>query len=220
MKKFIKTAEGKFSVALLALIIGLLGYYFIAGVNDTSNNPVTIEINPTDHVRGAVNGKVTLVEFGDFECPACGAYDPIVRQLVKQNEKDLKVVFKNFPLTQIHKNALISAKAAEAAGLQGKYWEMHDMIYDHQIEWGESMGAKDIFVKYAKSLGLDTNKFEASLINKSVEDNIFNEYKEGVKLKVEGTPTFFLNGKKLESKDISSPEAFDKLIKDAIKVGN
>lgn len=215
MKKFINTTEGKFTIGLFALIIGLFGYYFISTATDTSNDPVNIEVNADDHVRGSINGKVTLVEFGDFQCPACGAYDPIVRETIEKNKNDVKFVFKNFPLTQIHGNALSAAKAVEAAGLQGKYWEMHDMLYDHQKDWSSVMNAKDVFVGYAKSLGLDANKFAASLENKSIEENILNEYKEGIKLGVQGTPTFFLNGRKLKENP-RSVEDFDKLIKEEI----
>lgn len=212
MKKFIKTAEGKFTVGLLALIIGLFGYYFISMATDTSSNPVNIEVNANDHVRGAVNGKVTLVEFGDFQCPACGAYDPIVRQVIEQNKNDVKFVFKHFPLTQIHRNALPASKATEAAGLQGKYWEMHDMLYDHQEEWSSAMNVKEVFANYAKVLSLDVNKFLIDMDNKSIEENILNEYKEGVKLGVQGTPTFFLNGKKLKESP-RTVEDFDALVK-------
>ncbi len=214
MKKFTQTMEGKFTLVLLTFIIVLFGYYFISTATDKSNDPVNIEINANDHVRGSVNGKVTIVEFGDFQCPACGAYDPIVREAIEKNKNDVKFVFKNFPLTQIHRNALIASKAVESAGLQGKYWEMHDLLYDKQEEWSNSMNAKDVLANYAKTLSLDVNKFVTDLENKSIEENIFNEYKEGIKLGVQGTPTFFLNGRKIDNP--RNVEDFDKLIKEEL----
>ena len=214
MKKFTQTMEGKFTLVLLTFIIVLFGYYFISTATDKSNDPVNIEINANDHVRGSVNGKVTIVEFGDFQCPACGAYDPIVREAIEKNKNDVKFVFKNFPLTQIHRNALIASKAVESAGLQGKYWEMHDLLYDKQEEWSNSMNAKDVLANYAKILSLDVNKFVTDLENKSIEENIFNEYKEGIKLGVQGTPTFFLNGRKIDNP--RNVEDFDKLIKEEL----
>lgn len=214
MKKFSNTIEGKFTLTLFVIIIALFGYYFYSMSGDTNTSSATIEINAQDHVTGDPNGVVTLVEFGDFQCPACGAYHPLVKQVLKNNPTGLKFVFKNFPLTQIHQNALTAAKATEAAALQGKYWEMHDKIYESQNEWSGSLNALDVFTGYAKALSLDTKKFTADVANKSVEDNILAEYKEGTKLGVQGTPTFFLNGKKLSNPQ--SQEAFDALIKDAI----
>ena len=117
---FLKTTEGKFLGSVGLIIVLLFGYYFYA----TSTNPVSttnttpVVITQTDHVRGAKNGKVTLVEFGDFQCPACGSFEPIVRQVMADNKDTLKFSFRHFPLVQIHKNALLAAKASEAAALQ------------------------------------------------------------------------------------------------------
>lgn len=215
MKKLhhqLKSTEGKFAIGLTLIIALLFAYYFFAKPAPVSNEVSEITISKTDHVRGAADGKVTLVEFGDFQCPACAAYEPLVRQVAEDNKTVLKVVYKHFPLTQIHQNALISAKAAEAAGVQGKFWEMHDMLYDKQPEWSTGLNARDMIMKYAAELKLDTKKFSDDLNSKAIEDKIFAEAKEGTKLGVQGTPTFFLNGKKLESP--SSLEAFDKLIRE------
>ena len=215
MKKLhhqLKSTEGKFAIGLTLIIALLFAYYFFAKPAPVSKEVSEITISKTDHVRGAADGKVTLVEFGDFQCPACAAYEPLVRQVAEDNKTVLKVVYKHFPLTQIHQNALISAKAAEAAGVQGKFWEMHDMLYDKQPEWSTGLNARDMIMKYAAELKLDTKKFSDDLNSKALEDKIFAEAKEGTKLGVQGTPTFFLNGKKLESP--SSLEAFDKLIRE------
>ena len=218
MKKLshhLKSTEGKFITGVILIIIVLFAYYFYAG-GEKSAPVADITISDTDHVRGAQDGKVTMVEFGDFQCPACGAYEPLVRQVTKDNSSILKVVFRNFPLTQIHQNALLAAKAAEAAGLQGKFWEMHDILYDKQAEWSETLNARDFIITYATTIGLNVNKFTKDLDNKSIEDKILAEYKEGVSFGVGGTPTFFVNGKKI-SQNPQSIEAFNKIIKDAIK---
>ena len=215
MNNFFKSVEGKFISVFVVIVIIMFSYYFYQMSNDTSLNPVNIEVNATDHVRGASSGKVTLVEFGDFQCPACGNYEPMVEKIIESNKKDLKFVFRHFPLIQLHQNALLAAKASESAGFQGKFWEMHDMIYAHQKDWSEEMNAIDVFISYAQNLGLNVEKFKTEINNPTVEQNILAEYKEGAKLGVNSTPSFFLNGKKLENP--RSLEDFDVLIKDAIK---
>lgn len=213
---FFKTTEGKFLGSVGVVILLLFVYYFYATSN-SSSTPVDTEsvvIKQTDHVRGAKDGKVTLVEFGDFQCPACASYEPIVRQVMADNKDILKFSFRHFPLYAMHKNALLAAKASEAAALQGKFWEMHDKLYDKQEEWGEALNARDFIMTYATTIKLDTKKFAADLENKAIEEKILAELKEGVKLGVEGTPTFFINGKKVESNPRNLAD-FNKLIKDA-----
>ncbi|MCF7843842.1 DsbA family protein [Candidatus Gracilibacteria bacterium] len=214
MKKIhhqLQTIEGKFIAGVLLVIVLLFAYYFFAKPADViSNTTEEITISKTDHVRGAQDGILTLVVFGDFQCPACAAYEPLVQQVVEDNKTIVKSVYKHFPLTQIHQNAMIAAKASEAAALQGKFWEMHDLLYEKQKDWSLGINAYDVLLTYATTLGLDTNKFKEDLNNKEIEDKIFAEYKEGVRLGVQGTPTFFLNGKKLESP--TSLESFNRLI--------
>ena len=214
MSHFFSTPQGKF-IASIAAIIGLLfGYYFYAmSTGQVTETPTEVVISKTDHVRGAVDGTVTLVEFGDFQCPACGVYEPIVRQVLADNKKVLKFSFRQFPLFQIHQNALLAAKATEAAALQGKFWEMHDMLYDKQEEWSGALNAREFFVTYANILDMDSKKFLVDIESKTVNDKILAEVKEGEHLDVQGTPTFFLNGKKIDNpKDLAS---FNALIKEA-----
>lgn len=216
MKKLhhhLKTVEGKFVAGVAMVIVLLFAYYFYTMSTKIDNAVSEITISKTDHIRGAEDGKVTLVEFADFQCPACGAYEPLLRQVTADNKSVLKVVFKNFPLTQVHQNALLGAKAAEAAGLQGKFWEMHDILFDKQTEWSLGLNARDIIMGYAKELKLDTTKFSNDLNSKEIEDKILAELKEGLDIGVQGTPTFFLNGKKIDNPQ--SLEAFDKLIREA-----
>ena len=211
----LKTTQGKFISTIVVILVALFGYYFFAS-SDTTSSTVAgeqIVVSATDHVRGAKDGKVTLVEFGDFQCPACGAFEPVVRQVLADNKDTLKIVYKHFPLTQIHRNALPAAKATEAASLQGKFWEMHDILYDKQEEWSGALNSRDYFLTYATTIGLDTKKFLADYDNPSVEEKILAEFREGVKLGIQGTPTFFVNGKQLEN--VRDLAGFNKAIKDA-----
>lgn len=217
MSHFFKTTQGQFLGSIGLIIVLLFAYYFYAmssspAVNDTPD----VVITQSDHVRGAKDGKVTLVEFGDFQCPACGAWEPMIRQVLADNKDTLKMSYRHFPLTQIHRNALISAKASEAASLQGKFWEMHDMLYDKQEEWSESLNARDFILTYATTLGLNATKFKTDLDSKAIEDKILAELKEGTRLGIQGTPTFFLNGKKLEN--VTDLASFNKAIKEAATV--
>jgi protein-disulfide isomerase len=215
LSQYLRTGQGKFIAGLVLLIVLSFGYYFYA-LSKGQVTPVgVVTVSESDNIRGALDGKVTLVEFGDLQCPACGAYEPLVRKLLADNPTTLKFVFKHFPLTQIHQNALLAAKASEAAALQGKFWEMHDILYDNQKDWGSSLNARDFFLTYATTIGLDTTKFTTDLNNKDIEAKILAEYQEGSRLGVQGTPTFFLNGKKIESPQ--TQEAFDALIKEAAK---
>lgn len=215
LQHFLRTTQGKVIAGLVAIFVVLFAYYFYAMNNGQVNSTQDITISNTDHVRGALNGTVTMVEFGDFQCPACGAYEPLVRKVVADNPTTLKIVFRHFPLTQVHQNALLAAKASEAAGVQGKFWEMHDMLYDNQQAWSSGLNARDFFVNYAKTLGLDVAKFSNDLNSSAIEAKILAEYQEGAKLGVQGTPSFFINGKKIENPQ--SPEAFNELIKQASK---
>lgn len=216
LQHFLRTGQGQFIASLIVIFVALFAYYFYAQSTGQVNKIEEIVISNTDHVRGAPDGKVTLVEFGDFQCPACGAYEPLVRKVLADNPTILKVVFRHFPLTQVHQNALLAAKASEAAGLQGKFWEMHDMLYANQKDWSLGLNARDFFVNYAKTLGLDEAKFATDLNSPAIEAKILAEYQEGVKLGVNSTPSFFVNGKKL-SENPQSPEAFSKLIQEAAK---
>jgi protein-disulfide isomerase len=213
---YFRTTEGKFITFIVALVVLSFAYYFYATGGRTSLPAKEIVVTEQDHVKGAAGAKVTLVEFADFQCPACAAYEPLVRQMVADNSDTVQLVFRHFPLTQIHKNALLGSKAAEAAAVQGKFWEMHDLLFANQLEWSGALNARDYMVAYASTLGLDAKKFSDDLNNASIEERILAEYREGINLGVQGTPTFFLNGKKIQNP--SSPEEFNKLIQDAAAV--
>lgn len=139
---------------------------------------------------------VTLVEFGDYECPACGVYSPFVKKLLTDFSGKITYVFRNYPLPR-HKNAPISSYAVEAAGLQGKYWEMHEKMFASQNDWSSLPDPKEVFASYAKDLGLDINKFTADINSSAVKDKVQNDLNDGNTIGLIETPTFYLNGQKV-----------------------
>jgi protein-disulfide isomerase len=158
----------------------------------------TSGIENGNYLPASASAKVTLVEFGDYECPACGEYHPFVTQLLTDEAGKVNFVFRNFPLSQ-HPNAQISAQAAEAVGLQGKFWQMHDKIYLSQNDWATLSDPTSIFVGYAKNLGLDVNKFTSDLSSDAVKNKISSDTNDGNLVNINETPTFFINGVKIDN---------------------
>jgi protein-disulfide isomerase len=146
--------------------------------------------------KGGTTARVTLEEFSDFQCPACGALEPGLRRVVNDYGDRVQLIFRNFPLA-MHKYAFQAARAAEAAGQQGKFWEMHDMIYDNQKEWSDSMEPRVQFESYATRLGLDVQRFKTDSERQDLADRIKADYGRGMSLNVKGTPTIFLNGREM-----------------------
>jgi protein-disulfide isomerase len=146
--------------------------------------------------KGGTTARVTLEEFSDFQCPACGGLEPGLRRVVKDYGDRVQLIFRNFPLA-MHKYAFQASRAAEAAGQQGKFWEMHDMIYDNQKDWSDSMEPRVQFDSYASRLGLDVQRFKADMERQDLADRIKADYARGLSLNVKGTPTIFLNGREL-----------------------
>lgn len=167
-------------------------------------------------VRGNANAPVTLEEFADFECPSCGAYYPELKKIESEFGDRLRVVFRERPLVPPHQHALMAAQAAEAAGLQNRFWEMHDKLYENQKTWSEANDLVPIFVDYAKQIGLDTDRFMKDLNGEEVAKRIFQDGKRAHALNVAGTPTFFVNGK--EAKDEQwKPEGLRAMINQALR---
>lgn len=152
---------------------------------------LTVPVGEQDHVAGSKNARVTLVEYGDYECPYCGEAYYIVKKLQEDLGDKLRFVFRNFPLSQIHPHALSAALAAEAAGLQNKFWEMHDMLFEHQ----DSLEEEDL-VSYAYVLKLDPAKFINDMQSDKVREKVQTDFWSGVRSGVNGTPTFFIQGKR------------------------
>lgn len=153
------------------------------------NPTLTIPVGPDDHRMGPETAPVTLVEYGDYECPYCGQAYPILKDLVEQLGDSLQFVFRNFPLSTSHPNAEIAAEAAEAAAAQGQFWPMHDLLYENQ----KSLGPEQI-VELADRLGLDVQRFEDDLVQRRFEERVRHDFMGGVRSGVNGTPGFFING--------------------------
>ncbi len=168
-------------------------------------------IADSSHMTGNKNAKVNVVEFGDYQCPACGYASPIIDKLIEtyKNNSNVNFVFRNFPLPQ-HSNALVSAEAAEAAGAQGKFWEMHSMIYNGQNDWSGSSKALEIFAGYAQKLGLDIKTFTDAVSQNKFQDAISKDRSDGNALGVNATPTFFVAGEKIDG--VPSFDEFKKKI--------
>jgi protein-disulfide isomerase len=152
-----------------------------------------VPVTSTDHTLGDEQAAVTLVEYGDYECPHCGHAHPIVNAVRKHFGKQLRFVFRNFPLTEIHPQAEAAAEAAEFAGAQGRFWEMHDGIFENQSRLSGSF-----LVKLGAGLGLPAEKLEAALAGHEYLTRIKSDFLGGVRSGVNGTPTFFINGVRYE----------------------
>ena len=146
---------------------------------------------------GSATAVVTLEEFGDFQCPPCGMLHPVLKTMKQEFGDKLRVIFREYPLVPSHPHALSAARAAEAAGLQGKFFEMHDQIFENQKGWEKAFDARPIFEGYAQKIGLDLEKYRRDVTSEVVEKRIFEDGKRAHALGVQGTPTVFLNGREV-----------------------
>ncbi len=168
----------------------------------------------SNHVVGENTKGVVLMEYGDFQCVFCGQYFPLVQQVKEKYKTEITFQFRNLPLSANHRNAFAAARAAEAASLQGKFWEMHDLLFQNQGAWSESSNPLSIFEQYAAQIGLNAEQFKTDFASSKVNDTINADIAEFKKTgESMGTPRFFLDGKKIEPKSV---EEFSKLIDEAI----
>jgi protein-disulfide isomerase len=167
-----------------------------AGIKSTPTSPEAPE-NPLLHVRGSRNAPVTLEIYGDFQCPSCALVSQAIDELQKQYEGKMRVIFHEFPL-EMHKHALDAALAAEAAAIQGKFWEMHDMLYQYQPVWSRANNVNDLFASYAESLGLDVARFRVDRQSADVRAHVLEDGRGGEARGVKNTPTIFINGNELQ----------------------
>jgi len=156
----------------------------------TLKTPITAE----DHAQGTESAEVTLVEYGDYECPYCGEAYPIVKEVQRQFGKRLRFVFRNFPLSQMHPHAEAAAEVAEFAGAQGKFWEMHDQLYENQARFGDAL-----YLSLGEELGLSTTAMRKALKEGTFKARVRSDFTGGVRSGVNGTPTFFINGHRHDS---------------------
>ncbi len=209
--------SNRFLIVILVIIAVIGGIIFQSKKKDKTetNTDTTVTSQSTNHVVGAGTDNVTLTEYGDFQCPSCGNYYPVLKQVKAKYGDRIKFQFKNFPLTEIHKNALIASRAAEAANIQGKFWEMHNKLFETQRSWSEMNDPTSVFTAYAQELGLDVAKFTTDLKSSAVNDIIQADRAEAKELDLSGTPSFTINGQKIENPN-PTVDDFSKVIDEAI----
>ena len=199
-KKSLLSKVFKYGLALITLVlVGTILYSFLTSPDNSVTN-VRDSLSPTtsDWVKGNREAKNVLYEFSDFQCPACASYQPLVKQIEKDLGNNIMLIYKHFPLTTIHKNSFKASLASEAAGKQDKFWEMHDLLFNFQNDWSESPDPYPQFEEYARSLEIDAEQFKADYNSDELKSKIGNDIALGDKLRINSTPTFYLNGKKLK----------------------
>lgn len=197
-------SETKVVLGIIALTIVIFGGIILFASRGTTTLPAIVAQNISKKdaqlVRSnsneikATDAKVTVVEFGDYQCPACGTAYPVLKQINSDYKGKINFVFRNFPLP-MHPYAQIAARAAEAAGDQGKYWEMHDKLYENQNAWSTAISQANLFDTYAQDLGLNVDKFKADIKSSKTNDKIAQDMGDGNALGVDATPTIYVNGK-------------------------
>ena len=212
-------------IIAILLIGGIIGGAVVFGKDDNAVGGA-----PSNHIFGKADATVTLVEFGDFECPACAGYYPLIKEVKEKYKDQISFQFRHFPLVQTHQNALAAHRAAEAAGKQGKFYEMHDILYERLEEWNGPSGrdpvgtptdqAIKLFEGYAESIGLDMEQYRRDVNDSSTVGTINADIAEGKsEFRVSGTPTFIFNGKVVEDlSTIDTIEELSALIEEALGI--
>ncbi len=188
------------------IVLALIIWGLIVAMNKGArplNLAAPAPVAAADHVLGSANASVTLVEYSDFQCPACENFYPIVKRLYDESSSTMRLVYRHFPLTQ-HPNAVPAAMASEAASVQGKFWPMFDQLFSNHADWTELSDPTPIFIGYATKIGLDVNRFKADLASSTLRDIVNADQDEGIHLGIDQTPTFFIN-----SKVIVNPQSYD-----------
>jgi protein-disulfide isomerase len=215
----------RFWIILGAIAVVIIGYLFLQGGSNQNGGTQANTDDATRHVLGNEESDITLLEYADYQCPFCALFHPVTKQVIEKYQDDIAFQYRHLPLPS-HQNARAAARAAEAAGEQGKFWEMTDLLYQNQQSWSESGNARTLFEQYAQQLELDLEKFKevfsSSAINSRINADIalFNETGESM-----STPSFFLNGERLAlniPEGVENPgahllEEFSKYIDEAIE---
>lgn len=212
----------RFWIILTIVIVGLVGLFIATkpdGGNDAEFTGDPKVVQEDDNTKGAEDGKVTLIEYGDFQCPSCAALYPVLAQVAEKYKDTVTIVYRHLPLTEIHPNAVAAARAAEAAGKQEKFWEMHDKLFETQNLWGQlQTNQQKTFESYAEELGLDVEKFKIDYASEEVGNKINRDKASAAEFNAQGTPTLILNGEKIDTpRDF---EAFSNVIEEALRQQN
>ena len=202
-------------LVVFALIFG--GYKLVVWINTPQDEqaPATVTLGENEWSKGNPQADVILIEYSDFQCPACKTYYPLIRRLSEELGDELRIVYRHLPLVSIHKNAIAAASAAEAAGRQEKFWEMHDKLFDNQDNWADDSNPDDKFKSYAAELELDLEKFISDYESSEVKNDVNSDLTAANSLRLNSTPSFVLNGRKLQN-----PRGYDdfkKVLEDEIR---
>lgn len=201
----------KFWAVFIVLVIGILGFAVYQSKKNSATTRVVadpLQVQADDHIRGKTDSKTYFITYGDYECPACNAWEPELTNLRFEYGDRVAFIFRNFPLTDKHINAYAAARAAEAASLQGKFWEMHDLLYKSWNEWkGDNKSAQSKFESYAEELGLDMVKFKEDYKSNAVADRINSDLASANKVGASGTPTFIISGELFSVSTIEQDKA-------------
>ncbi|MBI5742213.1 MAG: DsbA family protein [Candidatus Niyogibacteria bacterium] len=202
---------------VLALLgLGVFGFVKIApSLGNGQTAALALSVSGEDRIKGNERAEITIVEYSDFQCPACAYYQPVVKTISGEFKDSVRVVYRHFPLPQ-HKWAKLAAYAAEAAGNQGKFWEMVDLIFERQDKWAESDDAAPVLYALAQELGLDMEKFKSDIASDAIKAKVEKDLASGLTAKIDSTPTFFVNGQKI--KNPRSLDDFRQLINDTLSV--
>lgn len=182
----------------------------------TGSNTVSIDKNllikeSSNKTSEVSDKKVSIVVFGDFQCPACAATDPLLKSILDKNNEKVVLIFRHFPLTQ-HINARPAAYAAEAAGKQGKFWQMHDTLYTNQTQWETLQNPNEKFVEYAQDIGLNMDEYNKTISDPEIKQKVDSDLDDGTKLRVDATPTIFVDGER-----VVNINNLEKIVSDKIK---
>lgn len=206
-------------VAAVLITIGLIGgiVYFDGQSTATSSSTTVPEeimtVAEGEWVKGNPSAPVTIIEYSDFQCPACGHYYPILKELLSKDGEKIRFVYRHFPLTNLHPNAEGAARATEAAGLQGKFWEMHDQVFEHQGDWAPAKDPTELFESYAKTIGLNLDQFRSDRTSNDVKNAVESDRTSGNHAGADSTPTFVINGERL-LKNPTTVAAFETIIQE------
>ncbi len=199
--------ETKILLGIIAVIVaGLIGVFVVFNKPGTSTTVDGTKLVRADSQKEGT-GSVQLVEFGDYQCPSCGVAHPVTQKIMQEYAGKVTFVFRNFPLETLHKNAMISAKYAQASSKQNKFWQMHDKLYTSQSEWSDLADPTAKFAEYAKALGMNADQLKKDANESSVADLIKRDMADGNDAGVTGTPTFYVAGKQVANNDYNSLKA-------------
>lgn len=190
-----------FWIILAVVLVAFAGLFFLMNSDDndvsSESEADILTVQSTDYRKGAEGSSVYLIEYADFQCPSCAAVYPVTNQMYEEFGDQIEFVFRHFPLTSIHQNAMAAHRAAEAAGNQGKFWEMHDLLFERQQSWSSSTSAVSVFEGYAQELELDMDQYRTDASSESTSKAINQSVSSGLDVGVQGTPSFFLNGEQM-----------------------